>query len=165
MAAKSHFTCPHCKGQIKVIPQGKARIQRTFESVAPSLPPQGTLRSLFWFLRGNKPETRNGHSQAVGQQTVTIKLESWTEDRRHVLLDQFSDDITLDDLRLAADLIIRLGQSWSRPNFCRKGEFTQSQFHKLTDEFKRLNLLHVTPANRSILTPRAYALLRAALRI
>jgi len=155
---KTHFTCPHCHGQIKVIPQRASSIERTFEHAAPGQAPRGYIRSLFWFLRGNQPQA---DLPSPAQQQVLIKIEGWSDDHRAAFFGEFQGSV--DDLKLAARLVIG-GVDWSRPNFCKRG-FSQTRYHNLTDELRRLNMLHVTAANKTILTPRAYALLRAVLRL
>jgi len=156
---KTHFTCPHCHGQIKVIPQrsATATIARTLEHVAPAAP-RGYVRSLFWFLRGNKPVE---NTPSPGAREIVLRIEGWSDDRSQAWFGEFRGNV--EDLKLAARLHLA-GVNWSRPQFCKYG-FSQDRYNQLTDQLKRLNMCHVTSANKTILTPRAYALLRAVLRI
>ena len=163
--AKAQFTCPHCNQQVKVIPLAAAS-RSAFESLVSSGrmsldPPAGRLRSLFWFLRGGI----HNAMEEPERELITIRVEQITDDGRHWLLDELDERISLDELTRVASLIIEDGLVWSRPNLTKYAGVSQSKFHLITDEFRRLNFLVVTKANRSVLSLRAFAFLRQVLRI
>lgn len=159
------FRCPHCGVSLKVIPMARARANG-FNNTAmsditvSSSPPRGLLTSLLWFLSGNRP-TATG--PALSPNPV-IRVEHWSEDKRHALLDQLDSRISIDELYRVAIQIVVMGKLWSRPNLCKSARLSQNKYHIITDEFKRLNYLHVTKSNRSVLTPRAKGFLKSVVR-
>jgi len=89
---------------------------------------------------------------------LTIKVESWTDEGQRVLLDEIQDKtISLEDLRKTAKAIIVHDKNFSRPALA--DFISQSMYHKIKDEFVRLNFAHRT-GNNYILSPRALSFLR-----
>ncbi len=93
---------------------------------------------------------------------LTIKVESWQDDGP-VLLDEIQDkSISLDEWRKTARSIIIEGLNFSRPALTKstnKAKITQTTFHKVKNEFLRLNYAH-RDGNNYTLSPRALAFLR-----
>lgn len=89
---------------------------------------------------------------------LTIKLESWSDEGRRVLLDEVQDKtINLDDWRKVAKAVIRDEVNFSRPALA--GYVTQTTWHKVKDELTRLNMAH-RQGNSYTLSPRGLAFLR-----
>ena len=95
--------------------------------------------------------------------STLIKVEHWSDDNKHVLLDELDNRITLDDLRRVAKVVITDGVGWSRANLTGAAGLSQNKFHIITGEFERLNYIIQTANNRHILTTRAKAFLRKVL--
>lgn len=90
-----------------------------------------------------------------------IKVEHWSEDNRHVILQEILDErITLDELKRVAEAVIVDGHNFSRPALCEHAGISQAKFWCIKREFERLNYAHVTKAKKTVLTPRAHAFLR-----
>lgn len=88
---------------------------------------------------------------------LTIKVESWTDEGR-VLLDEIQDrTISLEDLRKVAKAVVVHSKNFSRPALA--DFISQSMYHKIKDEFVRLNFAH-RKGNNYVLSPRAMAFLR-----
>lgn len=92
-----------------------------------------------------------------GQEQVTIKLESWS-DEGQVLLDEVRDQtISFEDWRKVAKAIVVDQVNFSRPALA--NYISQTTYHKVKDELTRLNMAH-RRGNNYILSPRALAFLR-----
>jgi len=93
--------------------------------------------------------------------TMVIQVEQLTEDKKHWLLDEFSDKITLNDLRKTSKAVFELDRAKliSQATICQQG-LSQPKARLILDEFRRLNLAYTTKQNRTILTLRGVALLR-----
>lgn len=92
---------------------------------------------------------------------LTIKIEQW--DEKPIRLDEIEDQtISLEDWRKLARAIVHDGSNFSRPALA--GIVSQTTFHKIAKEFKRLNFAHKS-GNKHILSPRALAFLRKVHRL
>lgn len=163
-----YFNCPHCGGQIKAIGQKSAplRTARSFQSVSAfnvsnnlKPPPIGRIRSFLWFMLGKH---KSGGPLVIEQSATppVIRVEHWTDDLKHTLLNQLDGRISESDLWRVSDVLIRQERSWSRSNLCRYASLSQTKYHIIKDEFVRLNYIFLKPGNVYIILRRGMSFLR-----
>ncbi len=154
----STFRCPHCGGLNKIIPQRESSASGIFQSDAPTIStaragPVGMVRDFLHFMRGGKAAF-----DPQAKEIKTLRIEEVSEDGRHWLLTDLDARISLDELKVVAKYVLD-GEQFSRPNSTRRG-LSQHKHNLIADELKRLNMLFVDKANRSVLSPRGTALLK-----
>ncbi len=94
---------------------------------------------------------------AASPDAVTIKLETWSEDKGRVLLDEIKDQtITLEEWRKVAAAITE-GVNFSRPALT--AYVSQNTWHKIKGELVRLNMAH-KQGNGYTLSPRGLKLFK-----
>lgn len=109
--------CPNCGARLKIgLFQVEKQYNRTkpngngtFHSTAMGLPPQGKVRSFFWFMRGNKA--------APPEPVTTVRVISEIKTSPHqMLIRELNLPVNEDELIAIARVYIGLGLEWSREN-------------------------------------------------
>ena len=92
---------------------------------------------------------------------IKIEVEAWSEDKRHAILNELDERITLADLKKAAQAAILTGPQTiiSREGLTSLG-LSQPKARLILNELKRLNFAHTNAQNRTILSLRGQAFLR-----
>lgn len=91
---------------------------------------------------------------------TVIKVEHWSEDNQHVLLNDLDARIELGELQKVARAVVLDGCNFSRPALTKAANISQGKYSIINDDFRRLNFAFTTKANKTTLTPRAMAFLR-----
>lgn len=91
---------------------------------------------------------------------TVIKVEHWSEDNQHVLLNDLDSRIEMSELQRVARAVVLDNCNFSRPALTKAAKISQGKFNIINDDFRRLNFAFTTSANRTVLTPRALAFLR-----
>jgi len=160
----SNFTCPHCKGTIKCIPQGRGGLgvasprSSQFENVAQFTPPNNPVKKLWWFMKGNKAYIPS----EPRPNDVTIQIEVWDKGRNIVTFDHMDKRIKLYVVQDIARMI-KSGHEWSKPNLVRFSPLSENATRIYFSEFRRLGYLEVSENNRSTITPGGTRFLRRTL--
>jgi len=162
----SQFQCPHCGRPLKIIPLrsgGHNGRHSTMDSTAATTAPPGGWFSSFWYFMWGRTRPAEFEPGTGPMEPVVIRVQHISDDGRHWLLEELDERITLVNLQNVAHQVETLGRQWSRPQLCRWAGLSQNRYHVLSAEMRRLNYLHVTTANRSILSLRGRAFLRSVL--
>jgi len=97
----------------------------------------------------------------VASEQTTIKVESWSEDNAHVMLDEFQDKrITLSLLRVVAAAVIADQVNFSKPQLTKYSGVSQRKYDLLKAEFYRLHYCYTDKANRTHLLRAGRSFLR-----
>lgn len=91
-----------------------------------------------------------------------VQVEQITEDNQHWLIAEFDQTISLSDLQAVALAITRDGANFSRNELTRKAGISQDKWHKIKNDFLRLDYARPLPNNQNgyTLTPQDRRFLR-----
>ena len=95
--------------------------------------------------------------------STVVKVEHWDEEKKHVLLVEFDERITLEILQRVAKAI-ESGANWSRPSLTVRAKISQGKYHLLNSEFQRLHYVSKINGNNYSLSFAGKAFLREVLR-
>jgi len=113
------------------------------------------ILELFW----HKPAAQMAAPEA-DHVTIRIEQRGTNENERGIILETIEDQtITLADLRAIAGAVAA-GSNFSRPALCSRAGISQTKYHKVKNEFERLNFCYTAPGNRTELLRAGRAFLR-----
>lgn len=164
-----NFTCPHCDGQIKVIPQKSApnRKTKTFESVTVTNDnSNGFWRGVWSTLRGYdyvRPSRIRNQERNDSLKNHTLTIETINTVGKTMTIAELDERIKIDDLHKVAIFCVTKKYDWTRSNLRRHTGLRINKIRIIQEEFKRLGYLTVSENNRSSLTSRGRLTLRGIL--